>query len=118
MLYGYNTSNSFRDWSFRDKHHTQFQHLVFLKSLSEAFQKLQWDQHHFFTKMQLDHGWKNFSSTPQHLQPEVGRVLVRAEGKSIIEEIQKYGKNFRLSVHGETKKIIFNPEAMQIEEPE
>ena len=72
----------------------------------------------FFTKMQLDHGWKNFSLTPEHLQPAVGRVLLRSGSKFIIEDVQKSGTLIRLTLKGEAGKITFNPGIMQIEEPE
>ena len=72
----------------------------------------------FFTKMQLDHGWKNFSSNPDHLQPAVGRILVRGKNQSIISAVDRHGDLFRLTVGEETKKITFNSINMQIKERE
>jgi hypothetical protein len=69
----------------------------------------------YFTKMQLDHGWKNFS-VPDKLKPSVGSLLVEGDKKSIITGVDKRGDIYQLSLKGKITKTLFNSQKMHIEE--
>ncbi len=70
---------------------------------------------HYFKKMQIDHGWRNFAISHNELQPTVGRYLIREGEKSKIEKVDIHGLLARLYVENRKKPIVFNPNEMIIE---
>ncbi|MDB2469715.1 DUF3883 domain-containing protein [Alphaproteobacteria bacterium] len=70
---------------------------------------------HYFKKMQIDHGWRNFALSHNELQPTVGRYLICEGEKFKIEKVDIRGLLARLYVENRKKPIVFKPNEMTIE---
>lgn len=73
----------------------------------------------YFTKMQVDHGWRNFAKSHNRLEPRPGRYLVvdgDSGGGRKIESVQSHGRLIRVSVEGSPTPYTFSPNTMSIEE--
>ena len=70
----------------------------------------------YFTKMQLDHGWRSFSTSRTSLQPKIGRFLINGDVVAQIEDIKSNGQLIRLKLVGHEKLITYKPNKMSISE--
>ena len=92
--------------------------IFIVENVGEAENRKIWEIRNpaeLFTKMQIDHGWRNFSKSHDNLEPQKGRFLVFGGKRHKIIKVKTAGLLVTVFTENSSKPIVFKPHTMSVE---
>ena len=92
--------------------------IFIVENVGEAEKRKIWEIRNpaeFFKKMQIDHGWRNFSKSHDKLEPRKGRFLVFGGERQKIVKVKPAGLLVTVFTENSSKPIVFKPHSMSVE---